>query len=379
LYIYRHTMYISSLLVATSLLASTVSATCAHGTHLLRRAGVGADLPAFSYAPPTGPEEWASLAPEYAVCGTGLEQSPLDIPSSAISGRNSTGGVYSITTSPSRPSHVTLHPGSSLNIAIYDSTDAVLEHLGTTVQVSGVNGTLNLAGVAYELVQFHFHTPSEHRIDGMFAAGEVHFVFQTERGQTAVVGALLDIGVPSPGTNTTVSGDVLEKALKGVAGLGRKGDHTAVEPLEFHALLEHLKDAEVYRYAGSLTTPPCSEGVSWLLSSNPLHIAPSTWIALKSIMGFNARPVQGRPSHRQGPLSAASSSSAPTPTRTARPQLSRPITIGPNGIEVNLGGLIDLEVEIGTGKLEVELEIGGVEVEVELEAKPRRGSGARED
>jgi hypothetical protein len=172
---------------------------------------------------------------------------------------------------------------------------------------------------------------------------------------------------------------VLEKALKGVAGLGRKGDHTAVEPLEFHALLEHLKDAEVYRYAGSLTTPPCSEGVSWLLSSNPLHIAPSTWIALKSIMGFNARPVQGRPSHRQGPLSAASSSSAPTPTRTARPQLSRPITIGPNGIEVNLGGLIDLEVEIGTGKLEVELEIGGVEVEVELEAKPRRGSGARED
>lgn len=136
--------------------AAVVSAICHHGTFLLPR---GASTPDWDYNGLDGPLAWHALGEEaYSLCAHGTSQSPIDIVTS------STASV----------------DGKSLALTIESYPDgAEIENLGSTIEVVA-NGTMTLHNITYSLAQFHFHTPSEHRIDSEFYPMEAHFVFQAK-------------------------------------------------------------------------------------------------------------------------------------------------------------------------------------------------------
>jgi carbonic anhydrase len=140
-------------LIALSLVLSSVEAICHHGTSLYRRAEAGA--PAFGYTGTQGPLAWHNLAAENSACAAGKLQTPI-----------------SVTETNSRPV-----AGSTIQFDVQNLPEGELENLGTTLEVRA-NGSLALGDKAYSLAQFHFHTPSEHRIADEYFPMEVHFVFQ---------------------------------------------------------------------------------------------------------------------------------------------------------------------------------------------------------
>ena len=123
-------------------------------------------------ASPIGPLHWGTIG--FPVCGTGTNQSPVDI----------------------RTDSVAKYPGSPLLLR-YESSELVIENTGHVVEVvipTGVNNTLQINGDRYELVQYHFHTPSEHEVNGRLADVEAHFVHMNSQGATAVVGVFYRLG-----------------------------------------------------------------------------------------------------------------------------------------------------------------------------------------
>jgi carbonic anhydrase len=149
--------------VLTTLLASaslyhTTSASCAHGTFLHRRVEGEIAAPSFGYTGTIGPLNWANLKAENSACNTGSRQSPINLAAATIA--HDAGSAYKLT--------------------IADLPNgAEFENLGTTVEVL-VNGTLETPLKNYAMRQFHFHTPSEHRVEEEFFSIESHFVFESE-------------------------------------------------------------------------------------------------------------------------------------------------------------------------------------------------------
>lgn len=141
--------------LASTIFFSGSYASCAHGTSLHRRAeGEG---PQFGYTGLQGPLNWAGLKAENSLCSTGTTQSPINI----------VGG------------NISMDAGSEYKVEIANTEGSEFENLGTTVEVL-VNGTLNTAIKQYSMKQFHFHTPSEHHINGEYFPMESHFVFESE-------------------------------------------------------------------------------------------------------------------------------------------------------------------------------------------------------
>lgn len=146
--------------LAASLGPSTVSAFCGYNTHIHPRSEHGeVPIATFSYNGETGPLGWYGLnTSANRACALGRYQSPINVLS---------GQLHSVS-------------GGSLRFSIEgDSHGHELENLGSTLEVVGANGTITLGGTKYSLRQFHFHTPSEHHLDGVHYSGEVHFVFST--------------------------------------------------------------------------------------------------------------------------------------------------------------------------------------------------------
>ncbi len=203
---------------------------------------------AWGYGEADGPSAWGDLSEEYATCKTGKEQSPIDLP--AASDANIT--------------------QVSVN---YGASEAKIVNKGYTVQADFESGfTMTSGETEYGLVQFHMHTPSENTIAGKAFPLTAHLVHATEGGDLAVLGLMFEEGEANP---------QLQAMLDNVDG--------AVS-IDLAAMLPASLD--VYNFAGSLTTPPCSEGVNWHVATTPVTASKEQIEALNGLMGNNARPVQ---------------------------------------------------------------------------------------
>ena len=213
----------------------------------------------WSYQGSTGPAKWATLEHEYETCGTGKAQSPIDIQDAVAKKSDLPPIVFDYKPSP---------------LKIIDN--------GHTIQVNYEPGSfIVVGGVRYELVQFHFHHPSEEKIDGKAHEMVAHLVHRNAEGKLAVVAVLIDKGGASELVATLWKNIPKEKekeaAVEGVA-------------IDVTQLLPENKD--YYTFQGSLTTPPCSEGVTWFVLKAPVKIADAEIAAFAKIYPLNARPVQ---------------------------------------------------------------------------------------
>jgi carbonic anhydrase len=210
----------------------------------------------WSYEGDNGPAAWAQLKPEFATCGSGSRQSPIDIRDGIKVELDAVQFDY-------RPS----------GFRVVDN--------GHTVQVNVAAGnTIEVAGKRYELVEFHFHRPSEERIDGKPFDMVVHLVHKSVDGRVAMVAVLLDKGSAQPVVQMVWNNLPLEK-----------GDEVAARtPLDLNALLP--TDRRYYTYMGSLTEPPCSEGVLWMVMKTPVEVSPEQIAIFSRLYPMNARPIQ---------------------------------------------------------------------------------------
>ena len=203
-----------------------------------------------------GPDAWAKLRPEFNKCATGTRQSPIDI----------RGGIS-----------VDLEP---IKFDYRPSAFSVIDN-GHTVQVNVEPGNaITITGKRYELVQFHFHRPSEERINGRQYDMVAHLVHKDADGHIAVVAVLLDRGSAQAIVQSVWNNLPLEKGDEVRAGTR----------IDLSQLLP--EDKRYYTYMGSLTTPPCSEGVLWMVMKQPVPISVEQVAIFSRLYPMNARPIQ---------------------------------------------------------------------------------------
>jgi carbonic anhydrase len=210
----------------------------------------------WSYSGETGPRAWGGLRPDFSTCSNGSRQSPIDIRD----------GIA-----------VDLEP---VQFDYRAGGFSVIDN-GHTVQVNVEPGNSIIArGERYDLVQFHFHRPSEERIDGRIFDMVVHLVHRDAEGRLAVVAVLLERGSAQPIVQTVWNNLPLEKHEEAQA--------RAV--LDLNHLLP--PDRGYYTYMGSLTTPPCTEGVLWMVMRQPVAVSLEQIEIFTRLYPMNARPVQ---------------------------------------------------------------------------------------
>jgi carbonic anhydrase len=220
---------------------------------------VAADPSRWSYSGATGPAKWAKLDKGFAACGQGKTQSPIDIPDAEARKGDLPPLLFDYRPSPLR---------------IVDN--------GHTIQVNYAPGsTVSVGGTRYELVEFHFHKPGEEKISGKGHDMEAQLVHRSKDGKIAVVAVLLDEGKES----------ALIKTLW--ANLPQTKDkENVVDAVKINALELIPRDKGYYAFAGSLTTPPCSEDVKWFVLKTPMQVSADEVARFAKSYPMNARPVQ---------------------------------------------------------------------------------------
>lgn len=211
----------------------------------------------WTYEGPRGADRWGQLHKDFEKCEAGIMQSPIDLGQA-----NATGDI-----------------DVDVN---WQAGPLTVLHNGHTVQANFAEGsTMVSGGKSFKLVQVHFHTPSEHTVDGKAYPLTAHFVHAADDGALAVLGVMFEAGDANAELQKLVDAAPMKKqAAQTVAG-------ASFDPRK---LLP--EDRAVYRYMGSLTTPPCSEGVNWHVLSTPVEASPAQIAAMEQAMGMNARPVQ---------------------------------------------------------------------------------------
>lgn len=210
----------------------------------------------WDYAGAAGPQAWGELKPEFKACSSGQRQSPIDIRD----------GIQ-----------VQLE---AIQFDYRPSSFTVIDN-GHTVQVNLAPGnSISVGGRRYDLLQFHFHRPSEERINGRQFDMVAHLVHKGPEGRLAVVAVLLDRGSAQP----------IVQAVWNALPLEKNTEVPAPVAINLNQLLP--EDKRYYTYMGSLTTPPCSEGVLWMVMKQPVPIAPEQVNIFTRLYPMNARPIQ---------------------------------------------------------------------------------------
>jgi carbonic anhydrase len=206
---------------------------------------------------------------EWSLCAEGREQSPIDLTNA---------------TETELPA-VTIDTPSEQEVEVLNQAGVIHElDNGHTIQVNSKVGTMTVGDEIYALLQFHFHAPSEHTVDGEHSPMEMHFVHQAEDGALAVVGVMIDEGTQNPGIAPLWA--QLPEA---------PGTETTVEiPAGFADYIFPDVGTGYYHYDGSLTTPPCSQGVKWYVRKTRTQLSKDQIAAFAAVYGHNNRRVQAR-------------------------------------------------------------------------------------
>lgn len=215
----------------------------------------GHATPHWSYEGEGGPENWHRLDPKNVLCATGQRQSPIDIRD----------GI-----------RVDLE---AIKFDYKPSAFRIVDN-GHTVQVTPYGGTITVGGKTYELVQFHFHKPAEEKVNGRSFDMVAHLVHRSDEGKLAVVAVLLEKGAEHPVIQTLWNNLPLERNV----------ESSVPQSIDLMALLPENRN--YYTYMGSLTTPPCTEGVLWLVLKQPVPVSSEQVAIFARLHRHNARPVQ---------------------------------------------------------------------------------------
>lgn len=211
---------------------------------------------AWQYDGDQGPSHWGEIAPTTASCEKGTQQSPINI-----------------RTTPHHQSHDGL-------LVHYTAAPGHVVASHHTIEVDFQSGeSLEVLGRTYTLKDFHFHAPSEHQLNGRSYPMEAHLVHRDESGHLLVLAVLMDLG-----TESTSLASVWERIPS--------GKQEEVRDLLINPQDLLPRDLHHYAYDGSLTTPPCTEGVHWIVLKEPISITPGHIERFVSLIGHNARPVQ---------------------------------------------------------------------------------------
>jgi carbonic anhydrase len=201
-----------------------------------------------------GPAHWGDLDDAYSLCADGSHQSPVDLPAAPPA-------------------------GDQVVIDVGDA-DGVVADTGHTFQFTVGDGggtSLTFDDEEYDLVQMHYHVPSEHTVEGYPADVEFHFVHQSADGGLLVLGLMAEEGAENPGAQPFID------------AVDDDEDETDTG-LDLSAILPD--DSAAYSYEGSLTTPACSEGVHWLVLEERIELSPEQLAVLTAAEDHNARPTQ---------------------------------------------------------------------------------------
>lgn len=212
--------------------------------------------PRWGYGGMENPTQWGKLSPKFSKCELGVEQSPIDIKNTV--------------------------KGSSTPIVFnYKSSPLVVLNNGHTIQADYAPGSsVSIDGEKYALLQFHFHTPSEHQIGGKAAAMEMHLVHRNAVGKLAVIGVLMNEGKEHPLINQVWQ------------GISRSDKTNKIADTTINAADLLPPNKSYYAYAGSLTTPPCSEGVKWHILTTPISVSDNQIRQFEKFYQVDARPLQ---------------------------------------------------------------------------------------
>ena len=247
-----------SLPLAFALAACTIGAAGWSQTGDDRRAPAppGGPHREWGYVGPSGPDHWAELSEDYGVCARGQQESPIDLRGALPAEL----GAVSVDWRP-------------LPLRVVDT--------GHALQVDApAGGRMSVGGRTYALAQFHVHHPSEHLLDGRRFPLEVHFVHRGRDGVLGVIGVFVEQGRANPQLQRVLDARPAEHGrTRSVPGA----------TVDIAALMPH---GAFQRYEGSLTTPPCSETVDWVVMEEPIQASAGQIAAFEQVYRFNARPLQ---------------------------------------------------------------------------------------
>ena len=216
----------------------------------------------WSYAGKDGPEHWGDLDPAYAPCKKGQEQSPIDIQNAKKANLPPLRFEYK-----SEPLRYLINNGKAIRVNYHDA--------------AGTGNALIVGDKRYQLTQFHFHHPSEEHIQGKSYDMAIHLMHEAADGSVAGVAVLLQAG----SENATVQ-KIWDQMPK-TEGKEEEIPGVVVDPA---GLLP--RDAGYYKYMGSLTAPPCTEGVTWFVLKTPLDVSSEQIAAFAELYPHDVRPVQ---------------------------------------------------------------------------------------
>jgi len=224
-------------------------------------AGGSHSKPHWGYTGAIGPDAWSKLSAEFATCAKGRRQSPIDLVDAELS-------------------------PLTLEQIKFEYAPAAFQvvHNGHTIEVRpGQENQIVARSKKYKLLQFHFHHPSEELFNGKGFPLDAHFVHRSEDGELAVVTVLFEEGAANPEL----------QRLWDYMPLDANDSMRSAEGVTFNPLSMLPVNREKYlQYIGSLTTPPCTEGVVWIVLRQPVTASQEQIALFRKMVGMNARPVQ---------------------------------------------------------------------------------------